>query len=181
MRVIKIGVMFFMNQFPFLWWRSSPLDEGPFSLFTGVHHTPTKENNRERFRKDEELVPIREPRLTRIADNSGQRLQRANSETFVINLDRQTHEPCSPGRVGRGCGVGRGLGVTPGVAVAVAVGVGVGVAVAVGVTVGVGEAQGSVAINSPNATGPLSPVTVSITVLLEVSMTETVLSPKFAT
>ena len=84
--------------------------------------------------------------------------------------------------VKRGCGVERGFGVGAhlpmhGVAVGVRVGVGVAVAVgvAVGVGVGVGDAQGTSPIKLPNAIGPVPTATVSITVLSEVSITQTLL------
>ena len=78
--------------------------------------------------------------------------------------------------VGVGVEVGVAVTVAVGVDVTVAVGVDVGVAVAVGVTDGVGEAQGTVPMKLPNATGPFPTPTVRITVLLEVSITETLLS-----
>ena len=65
-----------------------------------------------------------------------------------------------------------GLVVTAGLGVAVAVAVGVGVAVGVAV----GEPHGTVAIKSPNPTGLPTGLIVSITLLLLVSITETVLS-----
>ena len=79
------------------------------------------------------------------------------------------------------------LGVEVGVAVAVAVGVdvtvAVGVAVAVGVEVGVGvgDAQGTLPIKLPNAIGPVPTATVPITVLLEVSITQTLLPTSLGT
>ncbi len=64
---------------------------------------------------------------------------------------------------------------------AVAVAVGLGVNVGAGVGVGVGEGQGTPAMKLPNAKGELPTVTMCTTVLVDVSMTETVLLLKFAT
>lgn len=80
-------------------------------------------------------------------------------------------------------------GVEVGVAVAVAIGV--DVAVVVGVAVGVGSAvqqscyrhhrRRTVPIKLPNPSGSVPTLTVSITVLLEVSITETLLSASVGT
>jgi hypothetical protein len=82
-----------------------------------------------------------------------------------------------------GVGVEAGVVVTVavGVDVTVAVGVDVGVAVAVGVTDGVGEAQGTIPMKLPNPSGSVPTLTISITVLLEVSITETLLSASVGT
>jgi len=75
-------------------------------------------------------------------------------------------------------GVAVGVGVETGVAVGVGVGVAVGAGVGVGVTVGVGVGLGAehcckAPMKLPNGRGPFSTATVATTVLVEVSMTET--------
>ncbi len=78
-------------------------------------------------------------------------------------------------------GVGVTIGVAVGVGVPVGVGVGDGVAVAVAVGVGVcigvgvGSPHGTAPTKLPNGLGSFPTATVATTVLVEVSMTETLL------
>ena len=70
--------------------------------------------------------------------------------------------------------------MTVGVAIGVGVAVGVGVTVAVGVGVGV-EHCCKAPMKLPNGRGPFSTATVATTVLVEVSITETLLLRVLAT
>ena len=75
--------------------------------------------------------------------------------------------------VGVAVGVDVGLGVGVTVGVVVGVGVGVDVGVAVGVGVGVAEHCCKAPMKLPNGLGSFSTGTVATTVLVEVSITET--------
>jgi hypothetical protein len=77
--------------------------------------------------------------------------------------------------VGVGVAVAVDVGLGVGVTVGVAVGVDVGVDVAVAVGVGVAEHCCKAPIKLPNGLGSFSTGTVATTVLVEVSMTETLL------